>query len=60
MMYVYIHCVCVCVCVRACVFVCVCESTHIVGVQHSEELWVGDELDSRRLKQKANALVIDR
>lgn len=43
--------VCLCVCTR---------STHIITVQHSEELRVCDEFDSRRLKEMADLLLIDR
>lgn len=39
--------------------VCVC-GTHIVTVQHSEEFWVRDELDRRRLEEIAHFLMIDR
>lgn len=35
-------------------------STHIVTVQHSEELRVCDELDGRRLEEMVDLLVIDR
>lgn len=35
-------------------------STHIVTVQHGEEFRVCDEFDSRRLKEMADLLLIDR
>lgn len=34
--------------------------TYIVAVQHSEKLWVCDELDSRRLEEVSDFLLIDR
>lgn len=34
--------------------------THIVAVQHSKKFWVCDELDSRRLEEMADLLLIDR
>jgi len=45
--------VCVCECL------CVCVWTHIVTVQHGEELWVCDELDGGRLEEMADLLVVD-
>lgn len=48
-------CVCVCKCVRTCT-----GSTHIITVQHSEEFRVCDKFDSRRLKEMADLLLIDR
>ena len=33
-----------------------CGNTHVIGVQYSEELRVGDELDSWRLQQQGDFL----